>query len=166
MEHSPFETIAAFGKDLVHINNIEEALIAIAEQSKKLVNAERCSIFLVDHDANILWTRLSNEVGRIAIGLDSGIAGLTYQSAQAQVINDPYNHPHFLSAIDEKSGYKTRNLITVPIFGSQQSVIGVIQLLNKRGSDAGFSSDDRHILTFMSNYVSGTLELALKLNES
>ena len=165
MNHSDFEAIATFGKKLAYLENIEDALIAIAEKAKELLDAERCSIFLVDSDANILWTRLSNGIGRIAIGLDSGIAGLTYQSAEAQIINDPYNHPNFLAAIDEKSGYKTRNIIAVPIFGSEQTVIGVMQLLNKRDETQEFNVEDKHLLTFLSNYVSGTLELALKLSK-
>jgi signal transduction protein with GAF and PtsI domain len=165
MNRSDFEAIATFGKKLSYLEHIEDALVAIANKAKELLSAERCSIFLVDSEANILWTRLSNGIGRIAIGLDSGIAGLTYQSAEAQIINDPYNHPHFLPAIDEKSGYKTHNLIAVPIFGSEQKVIGVIQLLNKRDTPEGFNVEDKHLLTFLSNYVSGTLELALKLHK-
>ncbi len=166
MSQKQYQDIAAFGKKLVFIENIEEALTAIAEKSKALLNAERCSIFLVDLESNILWTRLSNGVGRIAVGLDSGVVGRTYQSAEAQIINDPYNHPDFLPSIDEQSGYTTKNLIAMPIFGSDQSVIGVMQLLNKRDDENGFSADDRHILTFLSNYVSGTLELALRLHKA
>ena len=127
-----------------------------------LLRAERCSIFIVDRHSNILWTRLSNGIGRIAIGLGSGIAGLTYRTGRAQIINDPYHHPDFLPEIDRQSGYTTKNLITMPIFGSERDVIGVIQLLNKLDDPTGFNTDDKHLLTFLANYVSGTLELALK----
>ncbi len=110
----------------------------------------------------MLWTRVSNGVGRIAINLGSGIAGLTYRSAQAQLVNDPYGHPDFLASIDQQSGFTTKNLITMPIFGSERSVIGIMQLLNKRG-EGGFTQQDKQLLAFLSNYASGMLELSLQL---
>jgi GAF domain-containing protein len=158
-----YKQIAKFGRRLGYFSNIEKALTAISDEAKQLLQAERCSIFLVDHRSNILWTKLSNEMSRIAIGLHSGIVGLTYETEEAQVVNDPYNHPKFLDTIDKQSGYVTKNLITMPIFGSDQNVIGVIQLLNKIDNDQGFTTEDKQILTFLANYVSGTLELALKL---
>jgi len=163
MATAVYEQIAEFGKKLGYFDDIEKALTAISDEAKLLTHAQRCSIFLVDHRSNILWSKLSNEIGRIAIGMHSGIVGLTYETEEAQIINDPYNHPNFLDTIDKQSGYETKNLITMPIFGSDQNVIGVIQLLNKTDNDEGFSTEDRHILTFLANYVSGTLELALKL---
>lgn len=158
-----YEQIAEFGKKLGHFDDVEKALTAISIEAKSLLHAERCSIFLVDHRANILWTKLSNDISRIAIGLHSGIVGLTYETEEAQVVNDPYHHPHFLDTIDKQSGFTTKNLITMPIFASDQNVIGVIQLLNKIDNEEGFDTQDKHTLTFLANYVSGTLELALKL---
>lgn len=162
MSPEAFEQIAAFGKQLSQTKELPEILIAIANEAKMLLRAERCSIYIVDEPNGMLWTRVSNGVGRIAITLGSGIAGLTYRSAQAQLVNDPYKHPDFLAAIDQQSGFETKNLITMPIFGSDRTVIGVMQLLNKRGGD-GFTQQDKQLLTFLANYVSGMLELALKL---
>jgi GAF domain-containing protein len=64
-----------------------------------------------------------------------------------------------LPNIDKKSGYKTKNMITVPIFDSKRNVMGVIQLLNKKRFD--FDSADLELLTFFANYVSGSLELVI-----
>ena len=114
---------------------------------------------MVDVESNMLWSKHSDGIGKIAIALDSGIAGDTYQQASPQVVNDPYSDPRFLSKIDEKTGFVTRNILTIPIFSSKRDVIGVIQLLNKDKGD--FSSDDVENLEFFSSYVSGALELAL-----
>jgi len=154
-----FNQIAAFGKELMASLDMDNALDLISEEAKKLVNAERCSIFIVDHEDKMLWTKLSDGIGRIVIGLDSGIVGDTYAKEEPQIVNNPYEDPRFLPNIDKKSGYVTKNIITVPIFNSKREVMGIIQLLNKSRFD--FSEEDLEVLTFFANYVSGSLELVL-----
>jgi GAF domain-containing protein len=159
MSKETYKKIAEFGKTLATQNEIDNALELIAEEAKKLLAVERCSIFIVDKEAMMLWTKHSDGIGRIAIGIDSGIAGDTYKTQEPQLVNDPYEDERFLPKIDEKSGFTTRNIMTVPIFDSKRDVIGVIQLLNK--SEGEFSQEDLDILTFLANYVSGTIELVL-----
>jgi len=151
--------ISEFGKVLMELREVDNALDLIAEEAKQLLNADRCSIFMVDSEDEILWTKVSDGIGRIVIALNSGIVGDTYQSKEPQIVNAPYDDPRFLSSIDKKSGYVTRNIITVPIFNSKRDIIGIIQLLNKFRE--GYNSNDLDILTFFANYISGSLELIL-----
>lgn len=159
MSSATFAQIAEFGKRLMGENEIEKCLELISEEAKILVEAERCSIFMVDSEANMLWSKFSDGIGRIAIGLDSGIAGDTYKTQEPQIVNKPYEDERFMSKIDAKSGFVTRNILTIPIFSSKRDVIGVIQLLNKGAGD--FDQSDVDTLTFFANFVSGTLELAM-----
>lgn len=151
--------IAELGKQLAGELNASDVLATIAEEAKKILGVERCSIFVVDTDTNMLWTEHSDGIGRIAIAMDSGIAGGTYRAQEPQMVNNPYDDERFLPKIDEKSGFTTRNVLTAPIFSSKREVIGVLQLLNKKGGD--FSQEDLDLLTFFANFVSGNLELAL-----
>ncbi|MBA3026597.1 MAG: GAF domain-containing protein [Sulfurimonas sp.] len=154
-----YNQIAEFGQKLMSLGEIENVLELIAGEAKKLVNTERCSIFIVDKEDGILWTKLSDGIGRIVISLDSGIVGDTYQKQSAQIVNDPYGDARFLQVIDKKSGYTTKNIITVPIFDSKREIIGIIELLNKSRTD--FTNEDLETLTFFANYISGSLELVL-----
>jgi len=163
MSLKTYERIAGFGKKLSGLDRIEEALPSISEEAKAIVNAERCSIFMVDIQGGMLWTKLSDGIGRIAISIDSGIVGDTVQKKAAQLVNNPYENSRFLAKIDEKSGFVTRNILAVPIFNSRQEVIGVIQLLNKYHGD--FDDKDEGIMSFFANYISGTLELALLMEK-
>jgi len=163
MSLKTYERIAGFGKKLSGLDRIEEALPSISEEAKAIVNAERCSIFMVDIQGGMLWTKLSDGIGRIAISIDSGIVGDTVQKKAAQLVNNPYEDSRFLAKIDEKSGFVTRNILAVPIFNSRQEVIGVIQLLNKYHGD--FDDKDEGIMSFFANYISGTLELALLMEK-
>jgi GAF domain-containing protein len=159
-----YKRIADFGKKLAQLNDLENALPTIAEEAKAIVNAERCSIFIADRENGMLWTKLSDGVGKIAIGIDAGIVGETVRTKAPQRVNDPYEDKHFLAKIDEKSGFVTRNILAVPVFNSRQEVIGVIQMLNKHNGD--FNETDEGIMTFFANYISGTLELALLIEGS
>ena len=161
MSKESYTKIAEFGKALAAQSNLDNALEVIADEAKTLLDVERCSIFIVDKEAMMLWTKHSDGIGRIAIGMDSGIAGDTYKKQEPQLVNNPYEDARFLPKIDEKSGFTTRNMMTVPIFDSKREVIGVIQLLNKNGGD--FSEEDLDTLTFLANYVSGTIELSLMI---
>jgi GAF domain-containing protein len=157
-----FNQIAEFGKRLMSVDDMEKVSELIADEAKTLVDADRCSIFIVDNEDKILWTKLSDGIGRIVIGLDSGIVGNVYKTKQAQIVNNPYEDEKFLPNIDKKSGYTTKNMIAVPIFDSKRNVMGVLQLLNKSRFD--FGQADLELLTFFANYVSGSLELVI-LNE-
>ena len=141
------------------VDNIDDSLQIVANETKELVNADRCSIFIVDKEDQMLWTRLSDGIGRIVLSLDSGIVGDTYAKKEAQIVNNPYEDTRFLQSIDKKSGYITKNLITIPIFDSKHEVMGIIQLLNKSISD--FNQKDLEMLTFFANFISGSLELAI-----
>ena len=158
-----YKRIADFGKKLTELDELEKTLPAISEEAKAIVNAERCSIFMVDYPGEMLWTKLSDGVGRIAISIHSGIVGDTVRKKTAQLVNNPYEDSRFLTKIDEKSGFLTRNILATPIFNSQQEVIGVIQLLNKYHGE--FDEKDEGIMNFFANYISGTLELALLMEK-
>jgi GAF domain-containing protein len=153
------EEIVEFGKKLMEIDKIEEMLESISTEAKKLVKADRCSIFVVDEDNNALWTKHNDQIETIVIPLDAGIAGNTYKSKKVQIVNTPYENPNFLSAVGEKNNYVAKNIIAVPVSNSKDEVIAIIELLNKQDSD--FDEKDADILLIFSNFVSGALELSL-----
>ena len=159
MKTNKFAEIANFGKELVQTQEIENALELIAIEAKGLLKCERCSIFLIDYESQMLWTKHSDGIGRIAISIDTGIVGHTFKTRSPQIVNNPYENQFFMPNIDKKSGFTTKNIITTLIFDSNREVIGIIQLLNKIESD--FDEEDMKILNFFANYVSGALELAL-----
>jgi GAF domain-containing protein len=158
-----FNEIAAFGQKLMANTDMNEVLHLIADEAKKLVDAQRCSLFIVDKENELLWTKHSDGLERIVIGLDSGVVGDTYKKEQAQIVNNPYEDERFLPHIDKKSGFVTHNIITVPIYNSKREVMGILQLLNKKEGD--FTTDDLEFLTFYANYISGSLELVMMHEE-
>ena len=64
--------IAEFGKKLMTTNAIDDAIVLISDEAKSLVEAQRCSIFIVDSDDEILWTTHSDGMGKIVVSADAG----------------------------------------------------------------------------------------------
>lgn len=151
--------LAEFGKELLNKKSLESGLPLIAKYAKETIGADRCSIFIYDKEANNLWTTLADGVEKIVIPADEGIVGYTIKQKKPVIINDPYTHPKFLKDIDKKTGYKTNNILTAPIFNPSNEISGVIELLNKTG---GFDNEDIHFITFFAHFISGFIEM-LKL---
>lgn len=60
-----------------------------------------------------------------------GIAGMVAESKEMINIKDAYNDPRFNSEIDQKTGYKTNLMLSMPICNYEGDVIGVAQIINK-----------------------------------
>lgn len=151
--------IVSFGIELMKVDNIDAILELISAKLKELLHVDRCSIFVVDDENKMLWTKLSDGIEMIVVPNDIGIVGDTYKTQKVQLVNAPYEDERFMRDIDNKRGYRTKNIISVPVFNSQKRVIAVIELLNK--FDADFDEKDSDTLVFFANFVSGSLELML-----
>lgn len=157
-----YRTLAGFGRELLEKKSLPEGLPMISKYVKDVIKADRCSIFIYDAKERNFWTTLADGVEKITIPSDRGLVSFTRKERKPIVANDPYSHPEFLSKVDKESGYKTKNVITSPIFNSKRDIIGVLQLLNK---ESDFDNDDVKFMVFFSHYVSGFLELVTIYNE-
>ena len=77
--------------------------------------------------------------------MEQGIAGYVATHSATLNIPDAYDHPQFNQAIDKKSGYRTKAILCMPI-KKGETVIGVIQLINKMDGTSVFSHDDESVM--------------------
>lgn len=91
------------------------------------------------------------------------IAGYVADRGVTVSANDAQRHPHFSPAVDLKTGFQTRSILSVPII-SQGKVIGVIEILNK--TDGAFNSEDEQLLQSIAASVSIALENARLYGET
>ena len=132
----------------------------LMEVVTETLNADRSSLFLHDPDTNELFSRVmqGNAMGEIRFPADLGFAGAVFTSAQAQIIADAYADPRFNAEVDRRTGYRTRNILCVPIRNKQGKVIGVTQALNKQTGD--FDVEDQRLLEGLSTQAAAALENA------
>lgn len=132
---------------------IDKVLSLVVEEICSLLEADRGSLFLVDHEKGILWSKiaLKAEIEEINLPIGKGIAGYVAKSGEIINIKDAYKDPRFNPEIDKRTGYRTRSILCVPLRKPQidreedEEIIAVLQLLNKNSED-GFTDEDVDIL--------------------
>ena len=63
----------------------------------------------------------------------AGLACSCFRSGEPINIPDAYAEPRFNQEVDRLTGYRTRNLLCMPVVNKAGTAIGVTQVLNKRG---------------------------------
>ena len=152
-QSSLLEIAEAVGSQLGLVPLIQRVL----EEVSKLLEADRASLYLVDRERKELWTKVAQglDVQEIRVPMDRGIAGHVAATGQAMNVLDAYQEPLFNPEIDQKTGYRTQSVLSVPVRNDQNDVIGVVSVFNSR--NGSFSDDDQIALT----RGSGILGLAL-----
>ena len=108
----------------------------------QLLNAERSTLFLYDSEPDELWSQVAEGAGQKEIRMPAraGIAGAAFAGGEVLVVPDAYADPRFNREVDRASGYRTRNILAVPIIDKTGERFGVVQILNKH--DGAFSPLD------------------------
>jgi adenylate cyclase len=129
-------------------------------EATRMLNAERSTLFLNEEKTNELWMEVGQgmETMRIRLPNHVGIAGAVFTSGKT--INIPYAYAdlRFNPAFDKKSGFFTRSILCVPVVNKDGRIIGVTQVLNKRGGP--FTAEDEARLKAFTAQVSIALENA------
>ncbi|NEO24860.1 adenylate/guanylate cyclase domain-containing protein, partial [Moorena sp. SIO4A5] len=112
----------------------------VMDEAKTLMKADRSTLWLIDRERNELWAQIPQADGssqEIRIPMGVGFAGKVAQSGEALNIPfDLYDHPNSNNSkkVDQESGYRTCSLLCMPVYNSNQELIGVTQLVNKKKS--------------------------------
>ncbi|XP_033643907.1 dual 3',5'-cyclic-AMP and -GMP phosphodiesterase 11-like isoform X2 [Asterias rubens] len=129
----------------------------IMELTISLLRCERCSILLVDETSKHIFSKVfelgvddlenkgpyngTSKECRFPIHL--GITGYTATTGETLNIADVYKDSRFDPKIDEETGYKTRQMLSMPIKNAYGSILGVILLVNKQdGTPFNMNDED------------------------
>ena len=146
--------------------NVDEILIELKLSILELFNASLITIYAINTQRNEIYSKLKsgdaiNEI-RVPISPSSvaGYVAMSQQTALIENVHDPRQlkqfHPDltFDSSWDKKSGFKTKGMLVCPLV-HKGSLMGVIQLINKKGSGSFTPTDQKNI-----QIISETLALA------
>jgi phosphoserine phosphatase len=122
--------------------DLDPLLARIAAAATDVLDCERATVFLCDHAKGELFSRIATgmegaPIQEIRFGMDKGIAGEVATTGKGVNIPDPYADPRFNPDFDRKSGFVTKSLLTLPLGGHDGKIVGVLQVLNKRGGPFG-----------------------------
>jgi diguanylate cyclase (GGDEF)-like protein len=90
---------------------------------------------------------------------NSGIAGHVYLTGESYLASDAGDDTLFYPAFDNESGYTTESLVAIPV-RIEKEVCGVLELVNRRGSDH-FNQRDLNLLEIFADYISISIQNVL-----
>lgn len=148
-------------KAMGSVHSLDELLDLIAESSRQVADAERCTLFIHDREAGELWAKIAHGLDQtIRVKVGEGIAGHVADTRQVLQIPDAYQDPRFNPAFDKQTGYRTRNILCVPMLDNEGEVTGVIQVLNKQNQQF-FSEEDQELLLALGGQAAVSVENAI-----
>jgi adenylate cyclase len=129
---------------------IEGLIQRIVLMASQVMNADRASLFLVDAATGELWSKVAEgeEAGEIRLPIGKGIAGWVAQHDQLVNIEDAYNDSRFTPDVDDRTGYRTKSLMSGPVKNLQGEIVGVVQVINKKHGT--FNKDDEALFRALS----------------
>ena len=120
---------------------IEELFGRVLAETSRALSADRASLFVLDAERGELWTRAAQGLGAvIRVPANRGLVGSVATTGAALNVADAYAHPLFNPEPDRATGYKTRSVLAVPVFGKGARTMAVLQAINS--SRGAFSEDD------------------------
>ena len=151
--------------------NVTDILAVIVNAMRDTLDAERATVFEYDPAGRELFSTVAHGLGKagstsippdatgdgpsatdeIRIPCDFGLAGQCAQERRILNVPDAYADDRFNPEIDQRTGFRTRSILTVPLLASGGELIGVAQVLNKRGR--GFDAEDEQIAAALASHA-------------
>lgn len=152
--------LALFSKlrKIVHLintaPNLDALLLNLKDEILALLDAERITIYAVTEDEKEIYSKIKagNEIQEFRVPIDNtSIAGYVANNQIIMSIQDAYNAKElttvdsqlrFNREFDQRSGFRTKEVLAVPI-GFGDKLVGVLQLINKKHGDKFADTDQR-----------------------
>jgi len=148
------DTVATITAE-VDLNKLLENVVG---EITRMLDADRSTLFINDPKTNELFSRVAggDGVGEIRLPNHVGIAGSVFTSGETLNIPHAYADLRFNPGFDKKIGYFTQSVLCCPITTKEGEIIGVSQVLNKKGGP--FTDEDESRLRAFTTQVAISLE--------
>jgi len=145
-----------------HINTlrpIDELLLCMAQEGASALEAQRCTVWVLDEAADELYSRVAMGVADQPLRMpkDAGIAGDTLRTGKVSNVADAAADPRFNALLGQNEDFHTRSLLSVPLTSREGRPIGVFQVLNKE-RDKPFSRDDERLAEAFASVVAVAIQ--------
>ncbi len=122
--------------DIVKATSEEQDIATLMKRMMAAVfralEADRVTLFLVDHAAKELWVLISRgDVDGVRVPMDRGIVGHVATTGCMVAVRDAYRNELFNPEIDQNTGYRTKSVLCMPVVDDRGHVVAVVEALNK-----------------------------------
>lgn len=144
--------------------DLDSLLERIAQAGRTALNCERATVYLYDAVRDELHSKIATGTGEIRFSATRGIAGDAVKTRSVVLVADAYADSRFNPDVDLRTGYRTRNLLTLPLIAPDGEVVGVLQVLNKIGGQ--FSENDQLLAGALGSLTGVAIKRQMLLDES
>ena len=144
-------------------SDLDHLLSYIGSEIKDLLDAEGALVILLDEEKGELYFKSAahddpatqKRAKEVRYPADKGVAGKVIRTGEPVLVNNVSDDPDYYSIVDLQAGFKTRNMLDVPLRSGDRT-IGVLCVINKKRGD--FDELDIEML----NTLSGTVALSIE----
>lgn len=159
---SRYERVIEISQQLTSTLDAKTLLRRIITAASDLTDSEAASILLLDTATGELRFEMATnwstpELERFVVPLEGSIAGWVVLNNEVRVIADTRQEPDFFPDVDKDTGFKTHNLIAVPLRSHQGKVIGTLEAINKLNK-AAYDVEDVKMLTMLAVHAAIAIE--------
>lgn len=131
-------------------------LSEIVAAARTVLDAEQGSVFLHDPASDEFVMSALGDLPPIRIPAGEGLVGHCARSRELINVRDCYADPRFSDKVDRESGARTRCMLSLPLVGYDGSLVGVMQLLNKRCGT--FDEQDERVASLLAAQCAAALQ--------
>jgi phosphoserine phosphatase len=155
-------TLLDIARQIGATTDLRAVLHQVEKAALDVMDCERVTIFLFDPKSDELFSEIATGTGEIRFSSEKGIAGEALQSDSAINIPDAYADERFNPAVDKSTGFRTRNLLTLPMHGHEGNAVAVLQLVNKHSGT--FSKEDESLASALASITGVAIQRARLLD--
>ncbi len=137
--------------------DLDRLLRTIVERTSEVLDADRCTLFIIDEDRDEVWSRVAqgDGISEVRVSRRLGIVGHVATTGETVNVPDAYEDPRFNRDVDRRTGYRTRTILCMPVRNTAGVIIAVVQVLNKRTGP--FTADDEALLATICDHAAVAL---------
>jgi len=168
LERKQLEAARRISETLFQSTDVDELVEKALRSALEEVGAEAGSVLLADLESKQLVFQYSIGANPVPKGTslpwDQGIAGTVFQSGEPAIISDVKKSAHHFVAIDQATGFMTRDMITLPLKRWKGEPIGVLNVVNKR--NGLLNEQDLALLIIISAFAALAIQQARLFEEA
>jgi diguanylate cyclase (GGDEF)-like protein len=150
--------------------NPKEVIETIMDSIRKIIPCEAWSILLMhSNQSELVFEGIRGvAAGKLAysrLKVGEGIAGWVALHREPIIVNDVSRDERFNSSFDQASRFKTKTILCVPLI-SRGTLIGVVELINRKSHQLRFTKRDLTMLMMLLNPIAVSLHNALLFQET
>jgi signal transduction histidine kinase len=132
----------------------------VITEAERILESDMCNLFLVDEENNEFkcFYVHNGETGEVRLPLGSGLAGYVAKASETINLEDAYQSPLFDPQLDNMLEYKTETVLSIPMKRRDNKVIGVLQVVNKKGKGQ-FTSHDEWLFKSFAIFASNAIAM-------